>query len=223
VNAERIDDLRGSSPRVLIADGDAATRAGIRIALQEAEIDVCGESERARELLDSVARLDPDVCLVDVDLPDDGLRAAAEIRDRKAGPEVVMLASTVSEEDFLRAIRFGAMGYLPKTMSPARLPAVVHAVLRGEPAIPRPLVALLMDRSRAQSTGRRLAARNSNGADLTGREWEVLDLMLEGGSTREIASGLRISEITVRRHIGGILRKLHVHSRQDALKLLKSA
>ena len=115
------------------------------------------------------------------------------------------------------------MGYLPTTISPKRLPAVVRAVLLGELAIPRVLIPLLIDRLRERNARRHLMLPQRRGIDLTSREWEVLDLMREGLSTREIAARLLISEVTVRRHIGSVLKKLQVPSRGEALKLLQSA
>src|SRR4029077_4525774 len=90
----------------------------------------------------------PDVCLVDVDIPGGGLVAAAQMRAWRSSVAVVMLASALDEEEFLKAMAVGAVGYLPKSISAKRLPAVVRAVLLGEPAIPRPLVAVLMNRLR---------------------------------------------------------------------------
>jgi DNA-binding NarL/FixJ family response regulator len=117
----------------------------------------------------------------------------------------------------------GAIGYLPKSISAKRLPAVVRAVLLGEPAIPRPLVAVLMNRLRGGGVKRHLVVPDGRGVDLTSREWEVLDCMREGLSTREIAAKLLIADVTVRRHIGAVLKKLHVQSRREALELLRTA
>jgi DNA-binding NarL/FixJ family response regulator len=134
-----------------------------------------------------------------------------------------MLAPELDDEEFLAAMRIGTAGYLLKSISPARLPAVVEGVLRGEAAIPRTLVATLVNRVRARKSSRRLIVGGRRGIDLTSREWEVLDLLREGLSTREIANRLLISEVTVRRHIGSVLKKLQVASRAEAVKLLQSA
>src|SRR6266542_3343382 len=89
--------------------------------------------------------------------------------------------------------------------------------------LPRALVATLIDRLRARVGHRHLAVPDRRGVDLTSREWEVLDLMREGLSTHGIATRLRISDVTVRRHIGSVLKKLEVRSREEAMKLLQSA
>jgi len=210
-------------PRVLVAGHDSATINGIRMALEEEGIVLCGRVASAGELIDAVTRLEPDVCLVDVDIPGGGLVAAAEMRAWSSSVAVIMLASDLNEEDFLKAMAVGAIGYLPKSISAERLPAVVRAVLLGEPAIPRPLVAVLMNRLRGGGAKRHLVVRDGRGVDLTSREWEVLDCMREGLSTREIAVKLVIADVTVRRHIGAVLKKLQVQSRREALELLRSA
>jgi two-component system nitrate/nitrite response regulator NarL len=218
---ETLDSL--PTPRVLVAGHDSATFNGIRMALEEAGIVVCGRVASAAELIEAVTRLEPEVCLVDVDIPGGGLVAAAEMRAWKSSVAVIMLAPDLNEEDFLKAMAVGAIGYLPKSISAKRLPAVVRAVLLGEPAIPRPLVAVLMNRLRGGGAKRHLVVPDGRGVDLTSREWEVLDCMREGLSTREIAAKLLIADVTVRRHIGAVLKKLHVQSRREALELLRSA
>jgi two-component system nitrate/nitrite response regulator NarL len=215
-------DLR-PGPRVLVAGNDSATINGIRLALEEEGIVLCGRVASAAELIDAVRSLEPDVCLVDVDLPGGGLVATAEMRAWRSSVAVIMLASDLNEEDFLKAMAVGAIGYLPKSISAKRLPAVVRAVRLGEPAIPRPLVAVLMNRLRGGGAKRLLVVPDGRGVDLTSREWEVLDCMREGLSTRQIAAKLLIADVTVRRHIGAVLKKLHVQSRREALELLRSA
>jgi two-component system, NarL family, nitrate/nitrite response regulator NarL len=212
-----------SAPRVLVAGHDSATINGIRLALEEEGIVLCGRVANAHQLADAVTRLEPDLCLVDVDLPGGGIVAAAEMRAWRSRVAVVMLTSEPNEEEFLKAMAIGAVGYLPKSISPKRLPAVVRAVLLGEPAIPRPFVAVLMNRLRGGATRRHLVVGDGRGVDLTSREWDVLDAMRDGLSTREIAAKLLIADVTVRRHIGAVLKKLHVQSRREALELLRSA
>src|SRR5438093_4666633 len=156
-----------SAPRVLVAGNDSATINGIRLALEQEGIVLCGQVASAAELADAVTRLEPDLCLVDVDLPGGGIVAAAEMRAWRSRVAVVILASEPNEEDFLKAMAVGAIGYLPKSISPKRLPAVVRAVLLGEPAIPRPLVAVLMNRLRGGGTRRHLVAGDRRGVHLT--------------------------------------------------------
>jgi DNA-binding NarL/FixJ family response regulator len=209
---------------VVIGANEPATLAGMRIALEAADIGVTAEVRSLNELVEAVERLSPDLCLVDVALDGGGgVRAAAVVGARAPTIPIVLLAEDAADQPFLDAIRVGAAGYVPRKIAPDRLAKVVHAVLAGEPAIPRAAVALLMAQYRARPVRRQLTARQGRGADLTSREWEVLDFMRAGLSTREIAERLFISEVTVRRHIGSVLKKLQVSTRADALRLLESA
>ena len=213
-----------SAPNVVIGANDPATLVGMRMALESDGIAVVAEVHSLQELVEAVERLQPDVCLVDVDLSGGGgIRAAAELGTRAPSVAVVLLANDAGDEMFLDAIRVGATGYVPKRIVPARLPSVIRAVVDGEPAIPRALVTLLINQYRARPARRQLPVGHGRGVDLTSREWQVLDLMRDGLSTRAIADRLMISEVTVRRHIGSVLKKLQVPSRADALRLLESA
>jgi DNA-binding NarL/FixJ family response regulator len=208
---------------VVIGANGAATLAGMRMALESDAIRVCAEVHSLEELIEAVERLAPDVCLVDVDLSGGGIRAVGELAARAPGVAVVLLADDDGDERFLDAMRLGAAGYVPRKIAPARLPSVIRAVLDGEPAIPRALVTVLINQYRDRPRRRHLPVSHGRGIDLTSREWEVLDFMRAGLSTRQIADRLLISEVTVRRHIGSVLKKLQVSSRAEALRLLESA
>jgi DNA-binding NarL/FixJ family response regulator len=211
-----------ASPRVLLAANGSATWAGIRLALGEADIHVCGEVHQALDLAAEVARLDPNVCLVDVGLPGGALRAVADVLGGRRRVAVIFLTPEVGREDFLAAMNAGAVGYLPMSISPLRLPAVVNAVLAGELAVPRYLIPVLLDEFRGRAARRRLVVQQG-AVDLTGREAEVLELLQNSLSTRQIADRLLISEVTVRRHIGTALKKLNVQTRREAMQLLQNA
>jgi DNA-binding NarL/FixJ family response regulator len=210
------------APKVVVGASEPATLVGMRIALEADGIEVVGQVQTLNQLFEAIELYAPDVCLVDVDLQGGGLRAAAEVAGRAPAVRLVLLADDADDEPFLDAIRVGAAGYVPRRIAPERLPNIVRAVLDGEPAIPRALVGLLISHYRARPARRQLAG-NGRGGDLTSREWEVLDFMRAGLSTRQIADRLFISEVTVRRHIGSVLKKLDVESRADALRLLESA
>jgi DNA-binding NarL/FixJ family response regulator len=134
----------------------------------------------------------------------------------------VLLTPREDEDEFLEAMGVGAAGYLETTISAPALVNVVGAVVKGEPAVPRSLVRALIDEHRERPIRRYVDALGV-GVQLTSRESEVLTCLREGLSTREIAQRLRISEVTVRRHIGSALKKLGVESRSDALRLLQTA
>jgi two-component system, NarL family, response regulator LiaR len=210
-------------PRVLLAANGSATWAGIRIALSEAAIEVCGEVEHSLALASEASRLEPNVCLVDVALPGGVLRSVAALVERRPRVAVIVLTPQVNHDDFLAAMNAGAVGYLPMSISPQRLPAVVHAVLLGELAVPRYLMPVLLDELRARGSRRRLVLLEHGGVDFTVREAEVLELLQDNLSTREIADRLQISEVTVRRHLSTALKKLNVQTRREALKLLQNA
>lgn len=207
----------------MVAAAGAATRAGIRLALSESHVDVCAEASSVPDLIAAVQRTKPDVCILDGELSDSPVGTAAEIMARVPSVAIVLLTDEVSETEFLGAVRVGVAGYLDKGISPAALSNVVRAVANGEPAIPRSLVVALINGYRQRPARGLIDMPSSRGSDLTSREWEVLDFMRDGLSTREIADRLLISEVTVRRHISSVLKKLDVPTRTEALKLLQSA
>jgi two-component system nitrate/nitrite response regulator NarL len=160
------------------------------------------------------------VCLLDVHVPGGGIAAAAAIRERLAETEVVMLTASRNDDDVFAALQAGASGYLFKEMNPSRIGPTLAGVLRGEAALPRELTARLIRvfRARARTSRAHLVRRDKK--DLTRREWDVLDCLCEGLSTRRVATRLFISEVTVRRHVGAILRKLEVPTRKAAVELV---
>jgi DNA-binding NarL/FixJ family response regulator len=204
---------------VVVAARSAATRAGVRLALQRPGIDVCAEAHTVADLIAAVQREKPDVCIMDGGLSESAVGTAAELMARVPCVAVVLLTDQVSETEFLDAMRVGVAGYVDKGISPEALSNVVRAVAKGEPAVPRSLVVALINDYRHRPPRPHLDVP----ADLTGREWEVLDFMGDGLSTGQIAGRLLISEVTVRRHISSVLKKLSVPTRTDAIKLVRSA
>jgi DNA-binding NarL/FixJ family response regulator len=211
----------GADPRarVLIAADHGATRTGIRLALSGAA-DV-SEADDADAAVDMAVRDRPDVCVVDFAPPGRGIRAAAEITMRLPGAAVVVMTDRVDEDEFLDAIQAGATGYVSHQIDPARLPHVIRDVMRGEAAVPRALVTRLLDEFRGRER-RRLALRERKGVELTEREWQVVEGLRHGMSTRQIAERLGIREVTVRRHISGVHHKVGVRSRSELLDMLDS-
>jgi DNA-binding NarL/FixJ family response regulator len=208
-------------PRVLIAAENPPTRVGLRLAL-EAGAD-CTEVMDEQAAVAAAVRDQPDVCLVDFDFPA-CLRTIGAIVASVPDTLVIVLARRADEGEFLAAMRAGASGYVPQGLDPSRLPLVVEAALRGEPAVPRNFVSSLLDELRDQGRGRRsVAIAGRRRVELTSREWEALDLLRQGRSTREIAAELRISQVTVRRHLSTAYTKLGVSSRLEAVGLLQSA
>jgi DNA-binding NarL/FixJ family response regulator len=205
---------------VLVADGDAAFRRGVREALEGHGFIVVAESGDAAAAIGAAARLHPDICLVEVELPGEGLAAIGRIA--KASPEtlIVVLSQSERPEDVVSALTRGASGYLLKGISGDRLASTLRAAYDGEPPLSRSLVPHLVDEIRRGSV-RRLTLPGGQ-VTLTPREWEVGDLLREGHSTAEIAERLGVSPVTVRRHVGLLLGKLGAKSREDAVELLRA-
>lgn len=207
--------------RVLVADDHPPTRWGVRLALQNGGFEVCAEVADAAGAVEATRELTPDVCLLDIRMPGDGIKAAETICREFPDTAVVMLTVSRTDTDLFAALRVGASGYLLKDIDPARLPLALHGVLEGEAALPRRLVALLIEEFRERKRRRRIPLLGRRSVELTDREWEVLELMRDGCSTEEIASQLFISPVTVRTHVSAILRKLHVPTREAAVELLE--
>jgi DNA-binding NarL/FixJ family response regulator len=207
--------------RVLVADDHPPARAGVRSALEAGGFEVCAETGDAAGAIDAAVREQPEVCLLDIHMPGDGIHAAEVISRELPNAAVVMLTVSREDSDLFDALRAGASGYLLKDIDPARLPLALHGVLQGEAALPRQLVALLIEEFRERRRRRRIPLRGRRSAELTDREWEVLQLMRQGAQTEEIAARLFISPVTVRTHVSAILRKLHVPTREAAIELLE--
>jgi DNA-binding NarL/FixJ family response regulator len=208
---------------VLIADDHPPTRAGIRSSLEQDGFVVCAEVADGPSAVEAAIRERPDLCLLDVHMPGNGISAAGEITARVPETAVVVLTVSRNDDDVFDALRAGASGYLLKDMDAARLSAALKGVLNGEAALPRRLVARLVDEFRERGRKRRVPILAERGALLTTREWEVLELMRSGLTTAQISDRLFISQATVRSHIASILRKLRVPDRQTALRLLDDA
>jgi two-component system nitrate/nitrite response regulator NarL len=202
----------------VIATHHPPTRMGVRLALEGEGFIVCAEEATGPGAVAAALRDPPDVCLLDVDMPGGGIEAAASIRAQLPQTQVVMLSAAENDEDLFAALEAGASGYLLEEMNPARLGQALRGVLRGEAALPRDLTARLIAEFRARTLRPSLVRRRTN--DLTSREWEVLDCLREGLSTRSIATRLVITETTVRRHVSAILKKLDAPTRDAAVEIV---
>src|SRR5690242_3848491 len=198
--------------RVLITSDHDATRAGMRLALSDAAD--CDEVDDDEAAVAAAVRDHPDVCVVR------SVRTAAEITSKLPGAAVVVMTERIDEDECLAAIYAGAAGYVSDQIDPSRLPHVIRDVMHGGTAVPRALVGRLVAELRGRERRRHLAVRERPGVELTAREAQMVDGLRRGMSTREIAQGLGISEVTVRRHISGVHGKLGVRRRADLLELL---
>jgi DNA-binding NarL/FixJ family response regulator len=192
----------------------------VKGALERAGFKVVAEESDAAGAVAAAERESPDVVLLDIHMPGNGISAAADITHSNPDVAVVMLTVSRDDSDLFDALRAGALGYLLKDTNPDHLPYALRGVLAGEAALPRALVARVVDEFRERGRRRRLPLAKQKGVELTSREWEVLELMREDLTTGEIAERLFISQVTVRSHIAAVLRKLRVPDRKAALKLL---
>ena len=213
--------IGGGGITVLLADDHAAVRAGIRLALAGEGFNVVAEAADGPEAVSMALEQRPDIALLDINMPGSGIRAAEEIVQALPSTTVVMLTVSRDDDDLFAALRAGASGYLLKDTDPSRLPFALKGVLDGEAALPRGLVARLIEEFRTRGKRRRLPLMRQRGVELTEREWEVLEFLHDGLSTAEIAERLSISPVTVRRHVSEILKKLRVTSREEAVKLME--
>ena len=208
----------GEQLRVLVADDHAATRAGIRASLEADHFQVVAEASTAGQAVEGAAEARPDICLLDIHMPGNGVAAARQISAAQPDCTVVMLTYSREDDDLFDSLRAGAQGYLLKDMDPNRLGAALRGVLAGEAALPRSLVARVLDEFRGQ-TRRRIFVRSQQTAQLTEREWEILEMLRQGLSTEEIAGRLFVAPGTVRFHVSSVLKKLRVKSRDEAIRL----
>jgi DNA-binding NarL/FixJ family response regulator len=206
--------------RVLIADDHARTRAAVREALERSgEFTVCVEAADAASAAEAANRERPDVCLLDINMPGSGIAAAAAITASLPDTAVVMLTVSRQDNDLFDALRAGASGYLLKDAKHDRIGTALLQVLRGEASLPGTLVARLVEEFRDREH-RRVAIASDHATQLTGREWDVLELMRHNLTTAEIAQRLFIAPTTVRSHVSAVLRKLQVTDRAAAVELL---
>jgi DNA-binding NarL/FixJ family response regulator len=213
VTAERV--------RVVIADDHGPTREDVRLALQDdPSFELVGEAADAFGAIDAVVRERPDLCLLDVHMAGGGVRAAWEISARLPQTRIVMLTVSRDDRDLFAALQAGASGYLLKDMDPDRLPYALKDVLAGRAALPRALVARLIDQFRDRGARRRAIVADEGEGRLTSREWQVLDLMRQELPTSEIARRLVLSPVTVRTHVNSILGKLRAPDRETLLRRL---
>lgn len=205
--------------RVLMVDDHAVVRVGMRMLMEsDPEIEVVGEGQTGREAIDLARELQPDVIVMDVTMPQmDGVEATRRIKQEM--PHLAVLALTIHEgqDYFFRMLDAGASGYVPKRAAPDDLLRAIKVVASGavflEPGIAKDLVADYLTRVQDGST------QEKESYDvLTDREREVLTLIAEDCTNREIGNRLGISVKTVERHRENMMGKLNLHSRTELVK-----
>jgi len=194
--------------RVLLADDHKLVRAGIRALLQTvADVEIVAEAADGREALSLIAAHHPDLALMDITMPGlNGLDATARIGRTFPRTRVVILSMSADEDSVLKALRAGAVGYVVKTADPAELGLAVRAVTRGErflsSAVSEHVVAACLNRIDKERTSLER---------LTTRQREVLQLIAEGHTTKEIATKLEISPKTAEAYRAELMKALEIH------------
>jgi DNA-binding NarL/FixJ family response regulator len=204
--------------RILICDDQALVRAGFRKLLEaEPGIEVVGEAEDGAEAIAKAEELAPDVVLMDVRMPKlSGIEATRRLAESLPSTRIIMLTVSDEEDDLYEAIKAGATGYLLKEISIEEVADAVRAVIQGQTLISPSMASKLIQEFNALAK-RADEKQQVPAPKLTDRELEVLKLVAQGLTNREIADQLYISENTVKNHVRNILEKLHLHSRMEAV------
>jgi DNA-binding NarL/FixJ family response regulator len=203
--------------RILLVDDQRLMREGLRILLElEPDLEIVGEAENGEAGLEAYAALEPDVVLMDVRMPGmDGVEATWRLRERWPGARVIILTTFDDDEYVFEGLRAGAQGYLLKDVSGHDLAEAVRTVSAGgaliEPSVARKVVA---EFARVAPPAR--AADLGLPEPLSEREQEILHLMAQGLSNREIAIRLSLAQGTVKNYVTTILQKLGVRDRTQA-------
>lgn len=203
--------------RVLIADDHVVLREGLHSLLSKYDdVEVVGEASDGLEALDKTMELQPDVVLMDIAMPRlGGLEAALELRQRRLPAKVLVLTQYDNKEYVFQMLKAGAAGYIVKKAAATELVSAIRAVHSGEFFLYPSAAKALVDRYLREGDGDE-GERGLN--ELSDRETEVLKLLAEGHSNREIAELLRLSEKTVTSHRSSIMEKLDIHNRTELVK-----
>lgn len=201
--------------RVLVADDHSLFRDGIVSLLEAAGFEVVGQVGDGREALTETRRLNPDVVLLDISMPEmNGLEALKLLREESPDVHVVMLTVSENDADLLETIQAGASGYLLKSLSAEAFVELLKGLERDEAAISSQTTARLI-----KGIGTKTASKHEPFEKLTEREVGLLRLVADGLSNRAIAQELSISENTVKYHMKNIFQKLNAQNRTEAVTL----
>lgn len=219
---KKMNESTGGEIRVLIVDDHAMVRQGLRTFLELQDhadpcISVVGEAVNGIEAVDLASQTQPDIVLLDLVMPQmDGIQATRKIRDCSPHSRIIILTSFGEEDKVLPAIRAGAQGYLLKDIPPDELVHAIRETYLGNVQLHPEIARKLMSAVAAQEETSGSRAMANSDSSLTAREQEVLDLIADGLSNRDIAGKMFISEKTVKTHVSNILSKLHLVDRTQA-------
>ena len=205
--------------RIVLADDHPIYRDGLARSLgDDPGLMVVGQASDGEEAAELALRLAPDVVLLDISMPKGGgIGALARIMAQDAPPRVAMLTASEADDDLMQAIKLGAMGYILKGVGAGELVALVRDLAAGRPHVSPGLAGRLLVAMR-----RRDAAKEPNPLDdLSRREEDILKLVAQGKSNREVGEALELQEKTVKHYMTSILQKLQVRNRVEAAMLAR--
>lgn len=205
--------------KVLLVDDHPLFLEGLRNLLIARSVDVVGTAHDGLEALAQTRALRPDVVLMDIQMPRcNGLEATRLIKTEMPTVKIVMLTVSADDEDLFEAIKSGASGYLLKSLEADRFFDLLSGVARGEAPMSRDLAARVLAEFAHQAQKAEAAAEAAEEPDtLTSRQIEVLQLVAQGLTNKEIAASLVITERTVKYHMSEILQKLHLQNRAQVI------
>jgi two-component system nitrate/nitrite response regulator NarL len=200
---------------VLLVDDHVLFRKGVASLLSSREdVKVVGEAGNGCEALARARETVPDLILMDVHMPEcDGLDAVRAIKHEMPQVKIIMLTVDENDEILFEAVKNGAQGYLLKKLDPQQLFDTLELVARGEVALSPAMMAKVLNEFQKPVTE---AGKREVRQDLTPRETDVLQLVVQGATNKEIADALSITENTVKKHLQSILSKLHLQNRIQA-------
>jgi DNA-binding NarL/FixJ family response regulator len=203
--------------RVMLVDDHALVRSAVRQAIAAPDVEMVGEAATAEEALALAPVLKPDILLLDIDLPGmNGVQLVQELAPRLPQTKIVMLTVSGSERDLIDAVARGAAGYLTKDLSPEALLRALRGTQRGELAMSRRFAARALRYFADAARRGRAVGGEGELMGLSPRENDVLAMLADGLTDREIANALTISPRTVETHVSNILHKLGVRNRAEA-------
>jgi DNA-binding NarL/FixJ family response regulator len=204
--------------RILLVDDQPLFRRAIaQLIGEQPGLTIVGEADNGLQALEMARSLHPDMVLMDVEMPVmNGVEATHRIREELPAIKVVILTVSEADEHLFDAIRFGAHGYLLKDLRPEQLYDLIRAVMRDETALSPAIAGRLLREFRERPEAGRVITPEASGPNLTQREVEILQLVAEGMSNKEIGSRLSITEGTVKNHVHNALEKLQLENRIQA-------
>ncbi len=215
-------------PKILIAEDHELARYGLAMALEEKGLfEIAGEAENGSQALEMIQRNQPDIVLMDIGMPVmDGITATQRIKSQNPDIKIVMLTSRKEEEEVYASLAAGADAYCMKDIRIERLCQVLEMVLEGamwiDPAIARLVMQAIPANKPPEDAPAPRTTRKQYNTELTDREQEVLKLIVDGKSNKEIAQILEVTTHTAKAHVCNIIQKLAVDDRtQVAVKALK--